>query len=113
MSPAYSGPYCVRLFGAKYFVLAVCGKPQAVTVNNINPKQTSNRGARHKPDEDGPHFLTNSKRLTRSKMKDPLAMRGGVWMMYLCAIESAGFENLPRSVWHQQCTEKEQENGPN
>jgi hypothetical protein len=35
LTPAYRGPYRVRVPGQKYFVIEIGGKPQAVSVDNI------------------------------------------------------------------------------
>jgi hypothetical protein len=37
LSPAYRGPYRVRVPGLKYFVIEISGRPQAVSVDNIKP----------------------------------------------------------------------------
>jgi hypothetical protein len=37
LSPAYRGPYWVRVPGAKYFIVDVGGSPKAVSVDNIKP----------------------------------------------------------------------------
>jgi transposase InsO family protein len=37
LTPAYRGPYRVRVLGRKYFVIEIGGRPQAVSVDNIKP----------------------------------------------------------------------------
>ncbi len=37
LTPAYRGPYRVRVPGQKYFVVEISGRPQAVLVDNIKP----------------------------------------------------------------------------
>ncbi len=37
LTPAYRGPYRVRVPGLKYFVIEINGRPQAVSVDNIKP----------------------------------------------------------------------------
>jgi hypothetical protein len=37
LTPAYRGPYRVRVPGQKYFIVEISGRPQAVSVDNIKP----------------------------------------------------------------------------
>ncbi len=37
LTPAYCGPYRVRVPGQKYFMVEISGRPQAVSVDNIKP----------------------------------------------------------------------------